>query len=37
VLVPDLNLSTETSRWPIFAAAIMDSPRLGALFAVPLQ
>jgi GAF domain-containing protein len=37
VLVPDLHHSTETSRWPIFAAAVMEQSEVGALFAVPLQ
>jgi GAF domain-containing protein len=37
VLVPDLYHSTETSRWPIFAAAVMEQSEVGALFAVPMQ
>ncbi|PZS27447.1 MAG: hypothetical protein DLM61_16530 [Pseudonocardiales bacterium] len=37
VLVPDLHHSTETNRWPIFAAAVMEQSEVGALFAVPLQ
>jgi GAF domain-containing protein len=37
VLVPDLRHSTETSRWPIFAAAVMEQSEVEALFAVPLQ
>ncbi len=37
VLVPDLHHSTETSRWPIFAAAVMEQSEVGALFAIPLQ
>lgn len=37
VLVPDLHHSTEVSRWPIFAAAVVDQSEVGALFAVPLQ
>jgi GAF domain-containing protein len=37
VLVPDLHHSTETSRWPIFAAAVMEQSEVAALFAVPLQ
>ncbi len=37
VLVPDLHHSTQTSRWPIFAAAVMEQSEVGALFAVPLQ
>lgn len=37
VLVPDLHHSTEASRWPIFAAAVVEQSEVGALFAVPLQ
>ncbi|MGH3547911.1 MAG: GAF domain-containing protein [Pseudonocardiaceae bacterium] len=37
VLVPDLYHSTEASRWPIFAAAVMEQSEVGALFAMPLQ
>ncbi len=37
VLVADLHHSTETSRWPVFAAAVAERSEVGALFAVPLQ
>jgi hypothetical protein len=37
VLVPDLHHSTEVSRWPIFAAAVVEQSDVGALFAVPFQ
>ncbi|MGH3573133.1 MAG: GAF domain-containing protein, partial [Pseudonocardiaceae bacterium] len=37
VLVPDLHHSTQTIRWPIFAAAVMEQSDVGALFALPLQ
>ncbi len=37
VLVPDLNHSTRTARWPAFAAAVAERTSAGALFALPLQ
>lgn len=37
VLVPDLHDSTETSRWPMFAAAVAEQTQVRALFALPLQ
>jgi hypothetical protein len=37
VLVADLHHTTEASRWPIFAAAVVEQSDVGALFAVPLQ
>jgi GAF domain-containing protein len=37
VLVADLHDTTEVSRWPIFAAAVVEQSDVGALFAVPLQ
>jgi len=37
VLVPDLQHTTGASRWPIFAAAVVEQSDVGALFAVPLQ
>jgi hypothetical protein len=37
VLVPDLHHSAEVSRWPIFAAAVVEQSDVGALFAVPFQ
>ena len=37
VLVADLQHATEVSRWPVFAAAVMEQSEVRALFAVPLQ
>lgn len=37
VLVPDLHQSTETARWPMFAAAVAEQTSVRALFALPLQ
>lgn len=37
VFVPDLRRSTQTGRWPIFAAAVAEQTLVGALFALPLQ
>jgi hypothetical protein len=37
VLVADLHHTTESSRWPIFAAAVEEQSDIGALFAVPFQ
>jgi ANTAR domain/GAF domain len=37
VLVPDLNDPAQTRRWPIYAAAVVDQARVGAVFALPLQ
>jgi GAF domain-containing protein/ANTAR domain-containing protein len=37
VLVADVRDSTETSRWPIFAAAVAEQTPVRALFALPLQ
>lgn len=37
VLVPDLHHSTETARWPMFAAAVAEQTKVRALFALPLQ
>jgi hypothetical protein len=37
VLIPDLHHSTETARWPIFAAAVAEQTCVAALFALPLQ
>lgn len=37
VLVPDMNDPRETARWPVYAAAVVDQVRIGALFAFPLQ
>jgi hypothetical protein len=37
VLVPDLHRGAESTRWPIFAAAVAEQTRVAALFALPLQ
>jgi len=37
VLVADVRHTTEGSRWPAFAAAVVEQSDVGALFAVPLQ
>ncbi len=37
VLVADLHDTTETARWPMFAAAVAEQSAVGALFALPLQ
>jgi hypothetical protein len=37
VLIPDLHHSTETARWPMFAAAVAEQTSVAALFALPLQ
>lgn len=37
VLVPDMGPGAETARWPVFAAAVAERTRVGALFALPLQ
>lgn len=37
VLIADLHHSTEVSRWPIFAGAVMEQSDIGALFAVPMR
>jgi len=37
VLVADMRHTTEGSRWPAFAAAVVEQSDVGALFAVPLQ
>jgi len=37
VLVPDLNDATETSQWPVFAAAAIEQADVAALFSLPLQ
>lgn len=37
VLVADLHHCTETTRWPMFAAAVVERTRVRALFALPLQ
>jgi ANTAR domain/GAF domain len=37
VLVADMHHTTEVSRWPTFAAAVVEQSEVGALFAVPFQ
>jgi hypothetical protein len=37
VLIADLNDPAQTSRWPMYAAAVVDQARVGAVFAFPLQ
>jgi hypothetical protein len=37
VLVADLEDTAQTGRWPIYAAAVVDQARVGAVFALPLQ
>jgi hypothetical protein len=37
VLVADMHHTTEVSRWPTFAAAVVEQSDVGALFAMPLQ
>jgi hypothetical protein len=37
VLVPDLSDIAQTSRWPIYAAAVVEQAGIGAVFALPLQ
>lgn len=37
VFVADLHHSSDTDRWPIFAAAVAEQTMVGALFALPLQ
>ena len=36
VLVPDMTDTTDTSRWPVYAGAVMEAG-VGAVFALPLQ
>lgn len=37
VLVPDVQDTTDTARWPVFAAAVAEQTDGRALFALPLQ
>ena len=37
VLVPDMTDTPDTSRWPIYAAAVVEQAGVGAVFALPLQ
>jgi hypothetical protein len=37
VLVPDLSDIAQTSRWPIYAATVVEQAGVGAEFALPMQ
>jgi hypothetical protein len=37
VLIADLNDPAQTSRWPMYAAAVVDQARVSAVFMFPLQ
>jgi hypothetical protein len=37
VLIADMHRTSEVSRWPTFAAAVVEQSDVGALFAVPFQ
>jgi GAF domain-containing protein/ANTAR domain-containing protein len=37
VVVPDVQHTTETARWPVFAATVGEQTGVRALFALPLQ
>ena len=37
VLVPDMADVTESARWPVYAAAVVEQAEVGAVFALPLQ
>ena len=37
VLIADMNDPAQTSRWPIYAAAVVEQARVSAVFAFPLQ
>ena len=37
VLIADLNDPAQTSRWPMYAAAVVDQARVSAVFTFPLQ
>jgi ANTAR domain/GAF domain len=37
VLVADIDDPAQTSRWPMYAAAVVDQAGIGAVFALPLQ
>ena len=36
VLVPDMNDTADTGRWPVYAATVVEAG-IGAVFALPLQ
>jgi hypothetical protein len=37
VLVPDMNDPAQTTRWPVYAAAVAEQTGVRAIFALPLQ
>jgi hypothetical protein len=37
VLVPDMNEIVESTRWPVYAEAVVERAGVGAIFALPLQ
>jgi hypothetical protein len=37
VLAPDMSDAAQTSRWPIYAAAVVEQAGVGAVFALPMQ
>lgn len=37
VLAPDIADPAEAGRWPVYAAAVVEQARIGAIFAFPLQ
>jgi hypothetical protein len=37
VLLPDVQHTTDTARWPVFAAAVAERTGVRALFSLPLQ
>lgn len=37
VIVPDVQHTTDTAQWPVFAAAVEEQTDIRALFALPLQ
>jgi GAF domain len=37
VLIADMHHTAEASRWPSFAAAVVERSEVGALFVMPLQ
>jgi hypothetical protein len=37
VHVPDVSDTAQTSRWPIYAAAVVEQAGIGAVFTLPLQ
>lgn len=37
VLVPDMTDTADTSRWPVYAGAVLEQANVRAIFALPLQ